>query len=100
MGTELKRITEVTKFLLDTGLLFEINRRVLHPLGLALEVSLDGDNATVSAVWDCRNDPEGVTYEEGTFKYGARKYATYMEHHGLKALQSRKEKLGYLEQTE
>jgi len=38
MSEEIKRIAEPGQYLMDTGLLFEINRRVLHPFGLALEV--------------------------------------------------------------
>jgi hypothetical protein len=33
------------EFLLNTGLLFEINRKVLHPFGLALELVEQEDNA-------------------------------------------------------
>lgn len=96
------RVTDVGDFLLHTGLLFEINRRILHPLGLAMEVEFpsDGGNSRVSAIWDCRKDPEGVVFEEKTFQAGSAKYKKYMNTKGTKALASRKEKLGYLEQTE
>jgi hypothetical protein len=38
------------------GLVSEINRRFLHPLGLALSVRLDG-------IWDYRSDPEGIIFD-------------------------------------
>jgi len=53
------------------GYLQELNRQFLHPLGLALEVARDVDDDTgekgswyISGVWDCRDDPEGVIYDD------------------------------------
>lgn len=46
------------------GYLTEVNRRVLHPLGLALEVDVnDAGEWVLSGVWDYRDDPEGIRYE-------------------------------------
>jgi hypothetical protein len=68
MGDETVEIDGVTYMadidqLRELGLLAEINRRVLHPLGLALEMSTDNrsEQATVR-VWDYRTDPEGVYF--------------------------------------
>lgn len=48
----------------DEGYLQEINRRLLHPLGLALEVTHHADGSvSLSGVWDDRDDPEGTRYE-------------------------------------
>lgn len=45
------------------GYLQELNRQFLHPLGLALEVSIGEDGTeTLSGVWDYRDDPEGIYY--------------------------------------
>jgi len=46
------------------GLVQEINRRVLHPCGLALEVIVDKDTGqeTFGGVWDYRDDPEGLVF--------------------------------------
>lgn len=45
------------------GYLQEVNRQLLHPLGLALEVRvLEDGSMQLSGVWDCREDPEGVIY--------------------------------------
>lgn len=45
------------------GFLQEVNRRVLHPCGLALEVEVDDDGTErLGGVWDYRDDPEGITY--------------------------------------
>lgn len=50
-----------------SGALHEINRLVLHPLGLALEINLPakGDYFT-ARVWDCRDDPEGIYFDQST----------------------------------
>lgn len=47
----------------ELGLLQEVNRRFLHPLGLALEVVVEGDGEThFGGVWDYRDDPEGIIF--------------------------------------
>lgn len=46
------------------GFLQEVNRRVLHPAGLALEVVREEDGSEhLGGVWDYREDPEGMVYE-------------------------------------
>lgn len=48
---------------LEEGYLQEVNRLFLHPLGLALEVTVEDDGShSISGVWDCRDDPEGVAF--------------------------------------
>lgn len=50
----------------EAGYLQEVNRRVLHPLGLALEVTVEADGTEhLSGVWDYRDDPEGITFGDG-----------------------------------
>lgn len=48
----------------ELGYLQELNRKFLHPLGLALEVRLspDGHERFSNEVWDYRDDPEGLIY--------------------------------------
>jgi hypothetical protein len=53
---------EVHEFV-AVGYLQEVNRRFLHPLGLALEVEVTDDGMRLSGVWDCRDDPEGIYFE-------------------------------------
>lgn len=43
----------------ELGVLLEINRRLLHPVGLTAEI---GPNGTIR-VEDYRDDPEGVRYK-------------------------------------
>jgi hypothetical protein len=63
------------------GFVQEINRLVLHPAGLALEVRVDEDGRrTLGGVWDYRDDPEGVYYHESVLDADAvRKAATVRE---------------------
>jgi hypothetical protein len=52
----------------DEGLLQEVNRLLLHPLGLALSVSgefVDGEFVAdaFGDIWDYRDDPGGIYYD-------------------------------------
>jgi hypothetical protein len=45
------------------GLVQEINRRLLHPMGLALEVVVEADGTErLGGIWDYRDDPEGIAF--------------------------------------
>jgi hypothetical protein len=89
------------KELMDMGLLFEINRRVLHPFGLALEVVVDEKGAcTFGGVWDYRDDPEGISYDEETFKRGLAKFNTFLDDFGRERLETRTAALGYIYQVD
>ena len=47
----------------EGGYLQELNRRFLHPLGLALEMKIEDDGSTkLSGIWDYRDDSEGIHY--------------------------------------
>ena len=48
----------------EDGYLQEVNRNFLHPLGLALSVSVDDDgNESIDGIVDNRNDPDGMFYD-------------------------------------
>lgn len=48
----------------DEGYVQELNRRFLHPLGLAVEVRVDPNGGvTLGGIWDSREDEEGIWYE-------------------------------------
>jgi len=58
------RKTMTVKEFREQGYLQELNRRFLHPLGLALEVVLHDDGTeTFGEVWDSRDDPEGFMFD-------------------------------------
>lgn len=63
MGTEIKRMN--IKEFRESGYLQEVNRRFLHPLGLALEVTIEEETGEeyISGVWDYREDEEGIYYD-------------------------------------
>jgi hypothetical protein len=49
----------------DFGYLQEVNRLFFHPLGLALEITIEDDgSAHLSGIWDYRDDPEGIIFEK------------------------------------
>lgn len=75
------------------GYLQELNRRFLHPLGLALEVRIHSDGSeSFGEVWDCRDDPEGMTFAPGVINSAnAARIADELEEKG----QVRMERLGY-----
>ncbi len=52
------------KEFIESGFLQEVNRRLLHPCGLALEAVKDGDEWRLGGVWDARDDPEGIMFDE------------------------------------
>ena len=96
---KIKKIKESAEFLVDSGLLFEINRKILHPLGLAIEVIVEDDGTTkFGSLWDSRGDPEGIIFADGCFESGLKKFKAYMKEQGNTILKSRMEKLGYLVQ--
>lgn len=91
-------------FLRETGLLYEINRTILHPLGLALAVQMpkqEADETEVGVVqlWDCRDEKEGVLYGEEAFVSGMERYAKFMDEFGDEKLTERFEELGYYIQS-
>lgn len=51
----------------EMGLLQEMNRRFLHPLGLAMEVIVDKETGEerIERLWDNREDPEGWNFIPG-----------------------------------
>lgn len=72
-------IDNPAKFLVDTGLLFEINRAVLHPFGVAMAVTLDDDGKYKESfgLLDARDDPEGWVFDDASFAECEAKYAAF-----------------------
>lgn len=78
----------------ELGYLQEVNRRFLHPLGLALEVVLQEDGTeTFGGVWDSRDDPEGFVFGPNTIEPDKAK-RVYAEEDKREAV--RKLALGYI----
>jgi len=65
MATKYMDITEFR----EEGYLQELNRRFLHPLGLALEVVQEKDGREyLGGIWDFRDDPEGLIFDDDVLK--------------------------------
>lgn len=47
-----------------TGFVQEINRRLLHPCGIALTLCSDERGHEWLGILDCRDEPEGLYYQE------------------------------------
>lgn len=92
----MRKIKKSAEFLLENGLLFEINRQVLHPLGLALEVDVnDSGKIDFGDVWDCREDPEGILFDPETLVEGMEKFNKYMKEYGDNCVDTRVARLGF-----
>jgi hypothetical protein len=58
---DIKRI-DIKEFR-EKGYLQEVNRKFLHPLGLALEIIVDDNGIEkLGGIWDSREDEEGIYY--------------------------------------
>jgi len=58
---DIKRI-DIKEFR-EKGYLQELNRRFLHPLGMALEIRQENGVETLGGIWDYREDEEGIYYD-------------------------------------
>ena len=96
----INRMDNYAKFLVDSGLLFEINLEILHPLGLALEVTTNEKTMSISGLWDYRDDPEGIAFTPETFKEGTNKLNSFLVSFGDKKHRERFQSLGYIIQNE
>lgn len=78
------------------GFLQELNRQFLHPLGMALEVTIKEDGSEIlSGVWDYRNDPEGILFKEGVAE---KVKADFVAEFAKKKHEQRKKLLGFVVQ--
>ncbi len=77
------------------GVLQEINRLLLHPRGLALQIDVQEDGETaVCKIWDSREDPEGIHYEEVDLVTGASQFQQILDNKS----EDRMAALGYIVQ--
>ena len=99
--SKIKNIEDPVTFLLDTGLLFEINRQILHPFGLALGVMpSEGTNKEVGefTIWDEREDPEGIVFSPDSFVRGVEKLNKFLEDFGIEKMSQRGAELDFISQ--
>lgn len=95
----MKNIDRPASFLIDHGILFEVNRQVLHPLGLQLELAVDedGEHATI-ALLDNRDSEAPIYFGPEAWDLGRSKYEAYMEDAGRRNMQKRR-RMGMVIQT-
>lgn len=78
------------------GLLFEINRQILHPFGMALEITRAANGrAWFSGLWDCTDDPEGISYDDDTLAAGTARLVAFLAGVAEAKLAEREKRLGY-----
>jgi hypothetical protein len=102
-----KYVRDPASFLVDSGLLFEINRRILHPLGLAIAVDVPAKgtpeankDTSPMRVLDVRDDPEGFCFDDETYTQGKAKLVAFLNKLQFqKKLMARRASLGYVVQS-
>lgn len=78
------------------GYLQELNRRFLHPLGLALEVVVEDDGTErLGGIWDYRTDPEGMRFGDLN-GVDERERAIYVAKRWAERAATRRDELGYV----
>jgi hypothetical protein len=92
-------LAQVASFLLDSGLLFEFNRTILHPLGLALSVTeYPGGVVDFSGI-SVDKDPEGTCFGPESLEEGRTKLEEFLL--GVSAAEKqalRTKAIGYVKQ--
>ena len=79
----------------ELGCVQEINRRVLHPIGLALEIRiLPNGEEEFGRIWDSRDDPESFVYGDGINEKKSSSYYSMMQEKMLARLR----RFGWIEQ--
>lgn len=81
-------------FLVDSGLLFEMNRQMLHPVGIAAMVCKAPDGTKRLAFKDYRDAPESAVFDPGVLELGRRKFVRFMKSFGHRQMDRRSRKLG------
>lgn len=92
---------EAAKFLLDSGLLFEINWKILHPFGLALAVKEDESGAIAFAGINKTSDLTGWEFDDIDFVGALHKLKRFVwSKESRERLSARKLSLGCTVQNE
>lgn len=93
------KIENPVDFLRDSGILFEINRQVLHPLGMELHLRPDDDGGIGGIdLEDNRGEADPICFTAEDFNEGRTRYEDYLAEHGRENIQKRR-RLGMVIQT-
>lgn len=91
MATKTNQNTQPGLGLSEQGLLFETNRTLLHPLGMALASDSKGNLSLLQT-----DDPEGFVYNEEAFQSGSQKLQQFMNAQAQAIFASREQELSYI----
>lgn len=81
-------------FLVDSGLLFQANHELFHPLGFALTVRRDASGAKSFGFRDARAEPGTMVFDAEAAARGREKMARFLAQYGRAQLARRKRALG------
>ena len=81
-------------YLVDSGLLFEINRTVLHLVGVALTARRGEGGEVTLGLKDCRAEPEKLAFDPATLAACRAKLRAFMDDFGGAQDARRVRKLG------
>lgn len=82
------------QYLLDSGLLFEINRSILHMLGIALTVKKNEEGELRLELKDSRLRPDELIFSEEIFEQGKAKREAFMKNFGYEQIRVRQKVYG------
>ncbi len=85
-------------YIIGSGLLFQINREILHPLGIAMTVKVDSAGKKAWDFKDSRDDPSKSVYTKESLQMGWGKLKKFLEAFGAKQLKKRLKSLGHTSQ--
>ncbi len=95
----MNKIENPVEFLIDNGILFEINRQILHPLGMQLEIELDESGSVQDLdLLDNRASDEPIYFSAEEYNEGRQRYENYMDSAGRRNIQKRR-RMGLVIQT-
>lgn len=95
----MKKIDRPSRFLEDNGILFELNRQILHPLGMELRFRMDEEGEPQGLeLLDNRSEPTPIYFTAEEFDGGRAKYEKYLRDHGRLNMQKRR-RMGVVTQT-
>lgn len=88
------------RLLYESGLLFEVNRRVLHPFGLALVVEVDAEDVSKVTFGGVQtvDDVDGIVFADDVYREGMTRLAKFRSETGDEKLHHRYNELGYVVQ--
>lgn len=93
-----RQISDIPRFLWESGLLFRMNVGILHPVGYALVVQAitgpKGEHKLILELRDHTDNPTVVLSPEA-FDNGRNKWMNFLKRVGNKSLNIRKKRLGF-----